>query len=440
MKKIFTNIVAWLYIMFFIVQSISILSAFVIQNEFITSALPFFRFWNAIGTSIFENWLPFSIIFVMIFVGGVLSSQIKLETNISKHFYNFILLCINLFLCNRLYETIVFQEKIEYISKHFWGVLCFVLAIVIVILVGHALKKVREARKSYTKNSSSNSDTIGDKNKIVSNSNGLKSNIQDEVVMKRYPISYIWLNFKYYLSRKKEIKYQKQAEYHEAKSKAKADAKIEVIKRKYDKKVESYTSNNSNGKDRNPALGIISIITVIVIDALVFVWFIFPEIFGDSFFNSILSKIKEFIVTSSNFFNGMENSVLNWLIAFGKIFLITIVSILINFLIYFIFRVSFYFIFNSKEDGIPIKCFSRKLKTFFFGVADSVMRLLLFLPDFLELIEDFLFDIDVDILVKEKFEEFDNQSRNKKLDDAASDQDSLPTQETVSNTYESEDK
>ena len=440
MKKVFKNIVAWLYIMFFIVQAISILSAFIIQNEFVTSTLPFFRFWNAIGRSIFENWLPFSIIFVMIFVGGVLSSQIKLETNISKHFYNFILLCINLFLCNRLYETIVFQEKIEYISKHFWGVLCFVLAIAIVILVGHALKKAREARNSYTKNPPSHSAAVDDRDEIARNADGLQSNIQDELFMKRYPISYIWLNFKYYLSRKKEIKYQKQAEYHEAKSRAKADAKIEVIKRKYDKKVKSYTSNNSNGKDPNPALGIIAIVAVTVIDVLFIIGFISPGIFGDSFFNSILSKIQETIIASSDFFNEMESPVLNWLIAFGKIFLIAIVFIIINFLIYFIFRVLFYFVFNSKEDGITIKCFSRKLKTFFFGVADSVMRLLLFLPDFLELIEDFLLDIDVDILVRDKFEEFDNQSKDKKSTDAASDQDSSPTQEAASNTDESGEK
>lgn len=439
MKKLFKSIVTWLYIMFFIVQAFSMLSAFIIQNEFVTSASPFFRFWNALGTPIFENWLPFSILFVMIFVSGVLASQFKPETNISKHFFNFILLCINLFLCNRLYDTIVFQEKIEFIGKHFWDISSFVLTITIVLLIGYALKKAREARNSYTKKSSPHS-TIIDDDDHIRNTDDSQRNAQEELFMKRYPISYIWSTFKYYLSRKKEFKYQKQAEYHEAKAKAKAEAKIEVIKKKYDKKVKSYNPKFSNGKDPNPALGIISVVTVIVIDVLIFVWILFPTTFGDSFFNILLSKIQNFVMAGSDFLDTMENPVLNWFLVFGNAFLITTVFILIDFLIYFIIRILLYFIFNSKEDSVHIKRFSRQLKTFFFGIVDGVMRLLLFLPDFLELIEDFLLDTDIDKLVREKFEEFDNQSSNKTLDDVSSDKDSPSSQEIPSNPDESEEK
>ena len=41
---------------------------------------------------------------------------------------------------------------------------------------------------------------------------------------------------------------------------------------------------------------------------------------------------------------------------------------------------------------------------------------------------------------RDKFEEFDNQSKDKKSTDAASDQDSSPTQEAASNTDESGEK
>ena len=84
MKKTFANIVVWLYIMFFVVQLFSIFSAFIIKNEFLTFATSFFRFWNALGVPIFENWLPFSVLFILIFVGGVLLSQLKPKKSNSK--------------------------------------------------------------------------------------------------------------------------------------------------------------------------------------------------------------------------------------------------------------------------------------------------------------------------------------------------------------------
>lgn len=379
MKKPYKSIVTWLFIMFVIVQSFSMLSAFIIQNEFAASALPFFRFWDALGAPIFENWLPFSILFIIIFVGGILASKLKLETNISNHFSNFILLCINLFLCNRLYDTIVFQERIVFVGKNFWSILGFMLSIIIlgfmlsiiiVLLIGYALKKARATRNSYTKKSPLHSDIL-DNEDSIRNIDDSQRNAQDELFMKRYPISYIWSAFKYYLSCKKEIKYQKQAEYYEAKAKTKAKAKIEVIKKKYDKKVKSYTPKFSNDNDQNPALGIISVVTVIAIDVLIFVWILFPNAFGDSLLNKLLSKIKNFVIASSDFLNTMENPVLNWFLVFGNALLITTVFILIDFSIYFTIRILLYFIFNSKEDSVHIKRFSRQLKTFFFAVIRS---------------------------------------------------------------------
>jgi len=440
--SLFKSVTAWLYIMFLAVQALSLSSAFIIKNEFTNdTALPFFRFWNILGGKIFENWLPFSIMYIAIFVGSILGSQLRARSYVGKRFLNTTLLCMNLILCNRLFDTSELQTRVEFITDNIWGVLGFVLSAIIVILVGYALKKAREAKKEQPNQPPTQ---INDNNPAPTNTHteipySFSSRTEEERYMKRHPITYIWNSFKYYLSRKKQIKHLTKATYYEEKAKAKTEAKIRIYQKKYADKFNSYNPKQSiwiwirdkmsnkdsaanascNSEDdhiphrERPSMvniisGFLSIIIVIAVDVLFFIWLAKPDILPGSFLKTALESIKTFIIHGSNFLDNIETPVLNWFLVFGNALLIAIVFILIDFLLYFIARVLIYFIFSPKEDAAIIKRFSRQLKTFFFNMVDGVMRLLLFIPDFLELIEDFLLDTDIDKLVEDKFKDFDN--------------------------------
>ena len=431
MKKIYKTVVGWLYISFLSVQALSLASAFIIKNEFANNLLPFFHFWNELGKIIFENWLPFSILFILIYVGGILTSQIKAEKDTSNHIYNFILLCINLIICNNIYDNVEFHAKFVFLKHNIWGVLGFLFSIVIVLLIGHALKKTKLARMNYT---SIDTDRTKNNNNfaINMNSNGVFNNKDDEErFMKRFPITYIWNNYKYYRSLKKHVKHEKLAEYYTEKTKAKNDAKIKILKDKYDKKVKKHTTNHSHSKNiqnelndlKDPTsdkgknkkeniFGLFTACTIIIADITFVILFVIDV--KDGFNNSILEKILDailaFINLGSNFFDKVQNPLLNWLILFGTAFLLAIIIVLINYLIYFIIRIMRYFVINLNEDNKFIKNYSLMLKTFFFKIVDDIMQLLMFIPDFLDAIEDILFDIDIDEAVKEKFGDINVQS------------------------------
>ncbi len=180
---------------------------------------------------------------------------------------------------------------------------------------------------------------------------------------------------------------------------------------------------------------IISLIAVLIIDIAFFIILALDR----DLFNKSLDLINKFIDNSSSFLESMENPVLNWFSLFGNAFLITVIFVLIDFLIYFFIRTMLYFGLNSKEDSAFIKRFARQLKTFFFGIADGAMRLLLFLPDFLELIEYFLLGTDIDEMVRERYEEFDIQCDLSNVDSI--EQNNSPSQSNMSpNSNEGEEE
>lgn len=422
MKKIlskFTNIVSWFLVTAFAIQLFSSFSSFIISNEFTNSiSLPFFRFFEALGAVFSSNWLPFSIMFGIAFVFGIFKSQINSQKDNSNHFMNFILTCLNLLMCNQLYNIDIFRERVKYYADNIWIVIGVVIILAMIPLIGYGIKNLRDSKKLIEKSKNDNANT---NNGGVNNSSGDVNDTSwydlDKSFMIRHPILHRWEQFKY-----------NYALYHEKKLQAKTEAKIQ--------KMQSETNNKTNNvaneihkiiDNKSGISGIIAVLIVIFINIFLFKWIFFQDFPNDTFINGLLTKIKVFVVSSTKYIGGMEDHSLNWLMVFGTVFFILVIFILCDYFLYFSLRVFLYFIVNFSEDSKIIKRFSLQLKTFFAGALDDAMRLLLFFPDFLEVIEDFMLDTDIDEMVKERFSDYPKINESSLTTDEKKDHDKPDT-------------
>lgn len=381
MREKLKSVVAWIYIMFFSVQIFSIASAFIIQNDFADGwVLRFFRFWDALGKPIFENWLSFSILFILLFAGGILSAQLKSEKT-ANHKLNFVLLCINLFLCNRCYNTGVLQERMRYIGENVWGVLGFLLAVVVAIGIGNALKKEREYRSGRLGKATISDVDIERGQETVEN----YADSQDERFREQYPVSSAWDSYKQSIAYKKRVKHREKERRYKNKAEIKTEEKKEIAQKRSGKRVESAEKQTKKEKLKKAS----AIVVYILILGGMFYLVVSPN----TEIGKLISNIGESLNLITLGADDLKNPILNFLFGFGSIFLIAITLVLMGFAVYFVLRTLWYFIVNLREDNTFVKKIARDLKAFFFGLADSVVRLLLFLPDFLVLVEDFLFDM-----------------------------------------------
>ena len=382
MKKLSKNIAFWLFVLFIAVQGFAIISGFLIQHGFANPDSRLLALLLAFGSPLFENWQMFSIIFMAVYIFDIIAKERKGEKGHQSIFINSILLCVNLLFCNQLYRIDSVQEKLTYIKNHLWGFCLFlVVAIVTPIIITTLIRLIR-ARQAY--NDEIEKDDCDRESRI--NRHTQETEYREKKLFIQHPLLSAWNKYLKYCSEKNEVKYNKKAE----RLKIKADADLV----KYRKK---------KGEDSNQIIptivGLVSILFVIALNIICFV----VKINGTSLIEVLHTVIKDFFTNSSEAIGDISNPALNWFQIFGSVFLILFAILLINFFVYFSLRSVLYFLFNTREDAEPFNRIIKKLKYFLFEIANGAVRLLLFFPDFLILLENLVFELDMDEIVDNYF-------------------------------------
>ena len=163
MKKFlskFTNIVSCFLAIAFVIQLFSAFSSFIISNKFTNSiSFPFFVFFEALGAIFTSNWLPFTILFGIVFVFGIFKSQINSQKGNPNHFMNFILTCSNLLMCNQLYNINIFRERVKYFAENIWIVIGVIILFAMIPLIGYGIKNLSDSKNHTEKSQKNNANT-----------------------------------------------------------------------------------------------------------------------------------------------------------------------------------------------------------------------------------------------------------------------------------------
>ncbi len=380
-KKNLKSVVFWIYIILLIIQIFTTVVGITIRNSFFElEMLQYLNFIADIGEIFFINNLSFSLVIIAIFFIDILTQQLQFKSKKKFNFTNFILLFSNLYISNQLYQFENFSRLAVNIKEHWLGILIFFIICFGMIFIGEVINNIKNAKEE-----NKTSFYLND-NDETNNQKDNNSYLDERNFAIKHPISYVWSNYKnYYTTTKKE------------KQKIKTDFLI--------KKQEKYYAEKLKDENYTPAIEqIVILIIFVLIDIL-----IVCAIQYIASINLNLEEIQEWL-------DKTENPLINLLLSLGVVVLLSIAIILINYLLYFTFNTILKFIASGAQDKKHIEKFSYKIKTFFLYTLDTIVYFLMFLPEFLNVIEDFLFEIDVDELVREKFPEYDKIDKKNSKD------------------------
>ncbi len=371
-NKLKMNCIAWAYLAAIAAMLLSLCADFLMTNAYAKPTSVVFRFLRDVGALFFNNAVPFSAFFCLLFVGSIFFSQVLAENNQdhANHIAPFIMLSICLILTNRLYNTVCLNETMAQIGENFWEFFGFLLVCCLIILLGSFLKKrkdlsqkLADARPAGAQETPTNPKTNG---RVQPNAS--QSLVDTWIISARETA-------------------QLRAENRKAK-----------IEERHNKKIKSI----KNGDDSD-SLGeqVLALILTVLLIAVVICGFVFWHWNIDAAFKWLS---ETFAKTKAGILNELkENIILIILCGFSVPVLLIIVLLIIYYLVYFFVRTLIYFIFHSREDQRFFKESAQGLKIFFFGIVESVERLLLFIPDFLGVVFEVLLGVCIQQMVQKFF-------------------------------------
>lgn len=433
----------WILLIFATIQFTSQLFNYMLQNRIIENS-PYVNVLVSLGTPISDNWYSYSSLFIFTVLVCILYNKI-INKECQKHnnFSVIFMLLVNLVLCNKLYSSVSVREKANYIMNNKHQFIFIPIIILIFMIIIYMLNKSHKLNEEFSNTSppDANNNEEQAKNDIANP----QFNSDSEYVWK-HPFAYVWNTYKYYFAQRKQVKnlYRKQKaeikvghkihkkslknkenenELKLLEEKLKTDVQVNnILQEKRVKNASlSDTSLNELYNKNSSIPGIIAIIvTFIIIAVIIFIIIITGK-------NEFAEKIKDVIQDLNilgKFINEGQDSSLNFILACGSLLLLLFIPFLLFFVIYLFVRIIIYFLSNTKEDNLAVERLVHLNKRFIFELGDSVMRILLFLPDFLECVQNILLETSLDEKLdevyglKNDFKSYSNQNENGKENDS----------------------
>lgn len=393
----------WCWIMVFLValQATAQLLEYIIVD---TSNSPFLKVWISFGSSISQNWLAFSITLVLITLGCIIYNKLdnkpyKLSDDISRE----IILIINLILCNKIYSSTSCIEKLNYFKSHY----SVVIALVLIVLSSLAFSIIIKGQKKISEELG----TITQQGENNDNEDGSRISDSEAAFAWKHPILYSWHLRNYYSNKRKTIKNESKNET--VKNKAAYKKKKEEYKFERLEALNKNSQKNGQRVENSKYLMIQGIISTLIaslsVILLVRAFVIDAKSDGNgivTFFNKIIKNI----INLRSVFNDADTPIKNFLLSLGSALLFIILIITLYLLIYILVRVILYLLFQFNEDENQIKKIARLVKVFVFGIILGAIRPLLFVPNFLKFIEEYLLEIKLEDIISEYYPEDDNES------------------------------
>lgn len=353
------------------------------------------KVWLALGDDFSANWVAVSIVLIFLVLGYRLYSALVFKpSSPGSGWRSVCFLLVNLALCLRVYSSESLFEKIAYLTAHLSTILIVSIIVffitLIVLVVQREIRNTKELHEHYqnagnipgSEGSSEGSDPPP----------AFGTRYDPETAFRlEHPFSYAYRSFAKDLNDKKRIKREHKEKMLQIKAKAK--------QRK--KKTELRNLQENDSTPVNMGENIIGVFSVILAFAICTVLIISFAQNKNGEILIIIQQIARYCLEITGILDASKGPLLNFLLTSGILFLIVVFILTFFLLIYMTIRVLFYLLIHSDEDTKRIHRIGRAIKTFVLGILDGALRPLLFLPDFLECIEDMLLDTDMDDKINE---------------------------------------
>ena len=392
----------WILIVLIIVQGSSqLLEFFTYGQQSAWSFLP--DMWISLGRAFTDNWFPASVALILLTAGYTLYQQLtnakssKSAEEKKERIRTIFLLLINLALCNRIYSAKSLLEKVDDISAHIPTaiVVSILLALGILTLIFISRhQKVNQELEGRSAAKSNDSASHADNPEFPQN------NIDEELKFRmRHPFSYALRSFIGYLAENRKLKQDLKKE--------KLQTKISVEKARKQALVQDIRKGKHTYMQQDK-FGTVAAALSLVICALLVCVLCFDDN-ARNVISPILNGVAQNAEKVAEFFNQNQQPLIELLISLGIPFLAVVAFLTIFLLLYICMRVVFYFLTDTGEDNDKILRCGKLIKIFVFTTIDSVLRLLLFVPDFIEHVEMIILGTDLD----EKIQEFYPNAANR---------------------------
>ena len=227
----------------------------------------------------------------------------------------------------------------------------------------------------------------GDNNGKPGTDTGSNSEIPFQLM---HPFSYAYRSFVADLNKKNKIK----LEYKKKLLKIKAEEK-------HKKKISRLRENDGPENRKESVIGYISaVIAFLLCIGLVCFLSIQNGIAGAT---RVIQGITKHILGVTEILTAATDPLTNFLISCGVLFLFVILILTLFLLIYTSLRVVVYLLSHTDEDTERVHRIGKAIKAIFLGILDGALRPLLFLPDFIECLENMLLETDMNQRIDEMY-------------------------------------
>lgn len=357
------------------------------------------KVWLSLGNRMSENWVAISISLISLLFGCFLYSSLSRKSSFpGNNATSIALLLINLALCLRVYSSRSVFEKIAYLADHLPMVI--IVSIIVFFVTVGILVIQKEHKNTQELDGLLNGARSEPKDETLTEDIGTNSRKPDsdtqsnpEMVFRlKHPFSYVLRSFGKDLDKRNEIKREHKKQMLQIKANAeqqKKNAELESLKKK------GYASENK----RESVIGYFSALLAFLI-CIGLVGLLLAKNSGGGGLK-ILQEIANNILGITKILNLATGPLTNFLLYSGVLFLFVILILSMFLLVYTTLRVIAYLLLHPSEDTVKIQRLGKAIKAFVLGILDGALRPLLFLPDFLECLENMLLDTDMDEKIDE---------------------------------------
>lgn len=359
------------------------------------------KVWLSLGNEMAENWVAVSISLIFLVLGCLLYGILSHKSSFpGSNLTSVGLLFINLALCLRVYSNSSISEKIAYLALHLPTVIIISIVVFFVIVgmlvIQKEQKNTKELERLFHKanvesEGKSPTEGGGDNNGKLGTDTGSDPEIAFQL---KHPFSYAYRSFVKDLDTKREIKREHKKQL--------LQIKVEAEQQKKNAELESLQKTGYIPENKKESvIGYISAFIAFLICIGLVIFLSIQN--GNTGAPNILQGITDYILGITGILNAAKGPLTNFLLSSGVLFLFVILILTFFLLVYTSLRVIAYLLSHPAEDTERIHRIGKAIKTFFLGILDGALRPLLFLPDFLECLENMLLDTDMDQKINEMY-------------------------------------
>lgn len=346
------------------------------------------------------------------------NSQNDLSVRVGRYIKN-LLAGLNIICCIDLLDTEGLSQKFTWVQQNKKEAVLSVVGIIVFVIIVELLKKfslaqssktnihhairqreetakarLRDESEKYRQKSTAKSekdaenpseDKTLDVDLEIENLLNINT-LNSENELLKHPLSYMYENYKLFFARKRLIK---------------RTVKLKQITAQAKKDLDDI-QKNSEGSVASSGAFVVSTVLIIVI-SLIVITIIYIQASGQDvlpnaakFVDEGLGILNTLLSTLTQKFGETQSVVISFLLGLGVIILFFFTFIFLVYTLTFMWETWNYLRKNIRKNNKSVEMFFEDLQIFFSGTVTSVTKLLIFIPDFLETIEETVLDMDYD--------------------------------------------